>query len=394
MEHDSASDSNVTLNDPGRTFTGQKAAQTTVTYDSDVSTELNVVDVSPTTSPTDLDGDDLKLYEPDSEAALAELDDRDGRESEIHGEGPAHVEIMPCRPSGPLRPALKSATSTPAASAGSGWRSTPDRAPMSNPQSRRSVSFSDGRMSGKIRGLNIRDIVNNMTSEVTLLTLTPPESEAAPSSRMQRIGNLLHDLEDDSMLANLSIAPGNQSPGESDEDEDMTEQSDIGRGDPDVGPDVSRNPRSPLLGLTLSEQLVELITDVHPYQPYWEPLGEIDLSKKGIESLARLKEFLPNLERLNLHGNELAYLSGIPSCLRDLNAGQDHMTPYGHLANLEVLDISNNQIDSVALSPHLRELSAAGNTISDLTGIAQTTSLVKLNLKGSCLKSVSLEDYT
>ncbi|KAG8733161.1 hypothetical protein FRC11_008304 [Ceratobasidium sp. 423] len=423
MEHDSASDSNVTLNDPAKASTGQKAVQSTITYDSDVSTELNVVDVSPTASSTNLGGDDLKLYEPSPEAAPAELDDHDTHEQEIHGEEPTNIEIIPARPLGPLRPALKSATSTPAASAGSSRRSTLDSTPMANAQSRRSVSFSDGRMSGKIRGLSIRDIANDTPNEITSLTLTPPESEPAPSSRMQRIGNLLDALEDDSMLANLSIAPGNQPPGESDEDEDTTEQSDMGRGDPDVDPDVSRNPRS--FARTYSfggsdrtggkgdatfltecsfgvahERLVELITDVHPYQPYWEPLSEIDLSRKGIESLARLKEFLPNLDRLNVHGNELAYLSGIPSCLRDLNAAQNQltsMTSYGHLANLEVLDISNNQIDSVAQLKclrHLRELSAAGNTISDLSGIAHTTSLVKLNLKGNCLKSVSLEEYT
>ncbi|CUA67143.1 Septation initiation network scaffold protein cdc11 [Rhizoctonia solani] len=422
MEYDSASDSNVTLNDSERASTGQKAAQTAITYDSDVSTELNVVDVSPTTSPTNLDDDDLKLYEPSPRAAPAELDDLDPYESEIHGDL-TNIEIIPARPAGPLRPALKSAASTPAASAGSSRQSTPGSAPIPSAQGRRSVSFSDGRMSGKIRGLCIRDIANETTSEITSLTLTPPESEAAPSSRMQRIGNLLNALEDDSMLANLSIAPGNQPPGESDEDEDTTEQSDMGRGDPDVDPDVSRNPRS--FARTYSfgtsdrtgaqrdatfltecsfgvahERLVELITDVHPYQPYWEPLSEIDLSKKGIESLARLKEFLPNLDRLNVHGNELAYLSGIPSCLRNLNAAQNQltsMTSYGHLANLEVLDISNNQIDSVAQLKclrHLRELSAAGNRIGDLNGIDQTTSLVKLNMKGNCLKSVSLEAYT
>ncbi|CAE6421642.1 unnamed protein product [Rhizoctonia solani] len=422
MEYDSASDSNVTLNDPDRASSGQKAPQTAVTYDSDVSTELNVVDVSPTTSPTNLGGEDLGLYEPSPKASFAELDDCDPYESEFHEEEPTNTEIMPARQPGPLRPALKSAASTPAASAGSSRRSTID-SPMPNTQGRRSVSFSDGRMSGKIRGLSIRDIANDTPSEITSLTLTLPESEAAPSSRMQRIGNLLDALEDDSMLANLSIAPGKQPPGESDEEEDTTEQSDMGRGDPDVDPDVSRNPRS--FARTYSfggsdrtgaqgnatfltecsfgvahERLVELITDVHPYQPYWEPLSEIDLSKKGIESLARLKEFLPNLDRLNVHSNELAYLSGIPSCLRDLNVAQNQltsMTSYSHLANLEVLDISNNQIDSVAQLKclrHLRELSAAGNTISDLNGIGQTTSLVKLNLKGNCLKSVSLEAYT
>lgn len=427
MEHDSASDSNVTLNDPDRTSTGQKAAQTTVTYDSDVSTELNVVDVSPLASPINPDGDDLKLYEPSPKAAPTELDDRDARESEIHGEGPVHVEITAARPVGPLRPALKSATSTPAASAGSSRRSTLDCPPMSNGPSRRSVSFSDGRLSGKIRGLSIRDIANDTPSEVTSLTLAPTESEAAPSSRMQRIGNLLDALEDDSMLANLSIAPGNQPPGDSDEDEDTTVQSDMGRGDPDVDPDVSRNPRgfsrtysfggadrgSGNMSMTgkgnatfltecsfavAHDRLVELITDVHPYQPYWEPLAEIDLSKKGIESLARLKEFLPNLDRLNVQGNELAYLSGVPTCLRELNASQNQLTSltsYGHLTNLEVLDISNNQVDSIAQLKclrHLRELSAAGNTISDLDGIMKTTSLVKLNLKGNRLTSVSLEE--
>ncbi|KAG9087415.1 hypothetical protein FS749_002928, partial [Ceratobasidium sp. UAMH 11750] len=71
------------------------------------------------------------------------------------------------------------------------------------------------------------------------------------------------------------------------------------------------------------------------------------------------------------------------------------LTSYGHLANLEVLDISNNRIDSIGQLKclrHLRELSAAGNTISDLSGITQTKTLTKLNLKGNSLKSVSLEE--
>ena len=46
--------------------------------------------------------------------------------------------------------------------------------------------------------------------------------------------------------------------------------------------------------------LVKLITDVQPFEPYWEDLREIDLSAKGAESAARLKEFLPKLEEVNL----------------------------------------------------------------------------------------------
>ncbi|KAG9092056.1 hypothetical protein FRC06_000267 [Ceratobasidium sp. 370] len=327
----------------------------------------------------------------------------------------------------PLRPALKSASSTPTPSGPSSRQSTVDpTTPMPDTaKNRRSVSFSDGRLTGKIRGLVARDESESESpSEITSLTLTPPQSDYSPSSRMKRIGNLLDELEDDSMLASLSIAPGNQSSGES--DEETTEHSDMGHGDPDVDPDVSRAPRTsartysfgasdrggshrqPAIGngtfLTecsfgvAHDRLVQLITDVHPYQPYWEPLGEIDLSKKGIESLARLKEFLPNLDRLDVRENELTYLSGIPGCLRELNVAKNHLTSltsYGHLVNLEVLDISNNQIDSIGQLKclrHLRELSAAENTISDLSGIAQTRTLTKLNLKGNSLKSLSLEE--
>jgi hypothetical protein len=48
------------------------------------------------------------------------------------------------------------------------------------------------------------------------------------------------------------------------------------------------------------DQLVQYITDVQPFEPYWEELEAIDLSKKNIESVARLKEFLPKLLNLNL----------------------------------------------------------------------------------------------
>lgn len=48
------------------------------------------------------------------------------------------------------------------------------------------------------------------------------------------------------------------------------------------------------------DRLVQLITDVQPFEPYWEQLRSIDLSHKGVESLARLKEFLPALDEAKL----------------------------------------------------------------------------------------------
>lgn len=48
------------------------------------------------------------------------------------------------------------------------------------------------------------------------------------------------------------------------------------------------------------DKLVEIITEVQPFEPHWERLTQIDLSKKGATSLARLKEFLPILDEANL----------------------------------------------------------------------------------------------
>ena len=46
------------------------------------------------------------------------------------------------------------------------------------------------------------------------------------------------------------------------------------------------------------DMLVQVITDMQPFEPYWEELSSIDLSDKNIESVARLKEFLPQLHTL------------------------------------------------------------------------------------------------
>lgn len=48
------------------------------------------------------------------------------------------------------------------------------------------------------------------------------------------------------------------------------------------------------------DRLVTVITDVQPFEPYWEDLGSIDLSDKRLDSVARLKEFLPQLRTLSM----------------------------------------------------------------------------------------------
>ena len=48
------------------------------------------------------------------------------------------------------------------------------------------------------------------------------------------------------------------------------------------------------------DRLVQVITDVQPFEPYWEELTSIDLSHRNLDSTARLKEFLPRLDSLSL----------------------------------------------------------------------------------------------
>lgn len=49
-----------------------------------------------------------------------------------------------------------------------------------------------------------------------------------------------------------------------------------------------------------ADKLVQFITDVEPFEPDWESLHSINLAKKGVESVVRLKDFLPSLHELNL----------------------------------------------------------------------------------------------
>lgn len=48
------------------------------------------------------------------------------------------------------------------------------------------------------------------------------------------------------------------------------------------------------------DKLVQVITDIQPFEPHWEELSSIDLANKNIESVARLEEFLPRLHTLSL----------------------------------------------------------------------------------------------
>lgn len=48
------------------------------------------------------------------------------------------------------------------------------------------------------------------------------------------------------------------------------------------------------------DKLLKVLTDVAPYEPCWKELRSIDLGDRNLDSLARLKEFLPQLDEARL----------------------------------------------------------------------------------------------
>lgn len=84
------------------------------------------------------------------------------------------------------------------------------------------------------------------------------------------------------------------------------------------------------------DKLVQLITDVQPFEPYWEDLKSIDLRGRSVDNLARLKEFLPKLEEVLLYvrlsnlraqADIIGTETGYPTCLDYLLRSSTSMHP-------------------------------------------------------------------
>ena len=100
-----------------------------------------------------------------------------------------------------------------------------------------------------------------------------------------------------------------------------------------------------------TQNLVKNLTDIEPYEPYWEYTRQLRLVKKGLVTLHPLNEFCPRIEDLNVQGNELGQVTGVPTTVRELNISDNclsSLTTWGHLLNLQYLDVSRNGLDSLA----------------------------------------------
>ncbi|GAA5931005.1 hypothetical protein JCM1841_005454 [Sporobolomyces salmonicolor] len=361
------------------------------------------------------------------------------------------------RPSPPRQstsaPALSPASGPPATPAPSSRSAPPSRSnstplprsalkpssrahsdPLAFASTPRSVSFSDGKTSGKIEGLvplgytggsRLKFEMSASTAETTASGIgggpgeleldetaagkrerTDPQEEQGGASfaRGGEVEKAFEDALDATPKARLTHAEPS--------DTSLVLSSFDSSSAPSVRPrpssantsrsrTFSRTPASGTANATFltecsfgvsHDRLLQFITDVEPFEPDWEGLRSIDLSGKRAESVVRMKEFLPRLDEVNLNNNEISYLTGIPPTLRTLLIASNRitsLTSFHHLLNLERLDLSNNQLDSVhqlGCLRHLRDLKADGNRIESLEGLAELDGLVRLSLKGNSLK--------
>ncbi|PWY64206.1 leucine-rich repeat protein [Aspergillus eucalypticola CBS 122712] len=143
-----------------------------------------------------------------------------------------------------------------------------------------------------------------------------------------------------------------------------------------------------------TEDLVKHITEAEPFEPYWENVRRLVLRHKGLITLHKLCDFCPRLEELDVTGNDIGQLGGVPPSLRTLNIQDNclsNLTAWGHLTNLQYLDVSGNELESLdgfSSLIHLRELKANDNNITNIEGIFDLDGLLSLQLRNNGLTAV------
>ncbi|KAL9104801.1 MAG: hypothetical protein Q9163_000299 [Psora crenata] len=155
-------------------------------------------------------------------------------------------------------------------------------------------------------------------------------------------------------------------------------------------------------GYTLSltaQNLVKHLTDLEPYEPYWEYTRSVDLHDRGLTSLHMLDEFCTQAEELDVSCNKIGELNGIPSTVRFLNVSANclsDLTAWHHLKHLQYLDVSGNSLTTLkALQRlvHLRALKADDNIIDSLDGTENLNGLLSLRLRNNRLRIVDFKHY-
>ena len=152
------------------------------------------------------------------------------------------------------------------------------------------------------------------------------------------------------------------------------------------------------LSLT-AQELVKHLTDMEPYEPYWDHLPAVDLKDHGLTSLHMLDEFCSRTQELDVARNCIRDLDGVPSTVRSLNIGNNclsELTAWHTLLNLQYLNVSRNNLRSLKGFQgllHLRALKADDNEIASLDGIEHLDGLLSLSLRGNRLSMADFDGF-
>lgn len=148
-----------------------------------------------------------------------------------------------------------------------------------------------------------------------------------------------------------------------------------------------------------AQDLVKNLTDLEPYEPYWDDIRSVDLHDRELKTLHMLDEFCGGIEELDVSNNEIGELNGIPSTVRRLNIRGNclsDLAAWKSLYNLQYVDISGNNLQSVKgfhSLIHLRALKADHNEIRSLNGLEDLDGLISLSLRGNKLRAVDLDNF-
>lgn len=148
-----------------------------------------------------------------------------------------------------------------------------------------------------------------------------------------------------------------------------------------------------VMSMTIRD-LVDRLSEVEPFEPYWEDISELDIHDKRLSSLHMLDEFCGKIISLDASTNILGHLEGIPSCVRHLKVSNNRLTEltsWDHLMNLQYVDISGNDIKSLSALKnlvHLRSVRADNNQITSLDGLDQHDGLLSLRVRENLIEEL------
>ena len=148
-----------------------------------------------------------------------------------------------------------------------------------------------------------------------------------------------------------------------------------------------------------AQDLVKNLTDLEPYEPYWEYIRSVDLRDRELKTLHMLDEFCGGIEELDVSNNKIGELNGVPNSVRQLNIRGNclsDLAAWNTLYNLQYMDVSENNLHSVKgfhSLVHLRSLKADHNEIRNLNGLEDLDGLISLSLRGNMLRTVDFKSF-